>query len=187
MKILAIILLLSISGHADESNSIDKEAVRKIIRKNLASFKKCYDNEVNDNPDIGGKVVLSWDISDTGELKTANIKSSDLKNLNAEECIVSTVKTLKFPEAAKGTTINVSYPFVFANNISGFKVVSLEKGSIYEQLGFKKGDIIKMVNNKPIKNTDDANGIFDQLKNPGKIEIQFLRNGKLQKIFYDIK
>ena len=117
MKLIATILLvLSFGASAGADNSIDKEAVRKVIKNNLPLFQKCYADELKNDPKIKGKVVLSWDISDTGEVKTATIKSSALKNKTAEECIVATVKALKFPEAPQGTFANINFPFVFGKN-----------------------------------------------------------------------
>ena len=81
----------------------------------------------------------------------------------------------------------LAFSTVYAKDLSGFKIISLKKGSIYEQLGFKSGDTIKAVNKKTIKTEEDATGIFDQLKNTNKVEIEFIRNGKTQKAFFDIK
>ena len=114
--ITVITFFLMINTYAENTPSIDKEPVRLVMRKNSSGFKKCYDDELKNSPNIEGKVVLDWDISDTGEVKRASIKSSALNNPNVENCMLSTLRTLKFPEAPKGTDANINYPILFGKN-----------------------------------------------------------------------
>lgn len=84
------------------------------------------------------------------------------------------------------TTLDVGNRDV-AKNPSGFKVVSLEKGSIYEKLGLKQGDVIKTINGKPVNNSKDAMELTSLMKAANKIEIELVRDGSTQKMTYQIK
>ena len=101
---------------AEEKKTIDREDVRQVIRKNTSSIKTCYSNRLKTNPDIEGKVVVEWDISQDGSVSKAGIKSSTLKDEVVENCIVDKIKSLKYPVPPNGNTANISYPFSFSKN-----------------------------------------------------------------------
>lgn len=111
--IILIISIFAINIFAADSNSIDREAVRKIIRKNSKQFKQCYTEQLKQYPKLLGKVVLDWEISDKGDVKTASIKSSTLQNTELHDCMIAVLKKIQFPEAPKGQIAQVSYPFLF--------------------------------------------------------------------------
>jgi hypothetical protein len=74
-----------------------------------------------------------------------------------------------------------------SKNPSGFKMVSLEKGSVYEKLGLKQGDVIKTINGKPVNSPKDAMELTNLLKSADKVEIELVRDGSTQKMTYQIK
>jgi type II secretory pathway component PulC len=69
---------------------------------------------------------------------------------------------------------------------SGFKMVSIDKGSIFEKLGLKEGDIIKNYNGKEIKTPEDAKAVFEDLKTAKKVKLTVERNGKTQIFHYNV-
>jgi hypothetical protein len=116
MRLITIYLILSAAFlvFAKESEvTVDREAVRRVFKSHLSEFKKCYEAEYSKNKTLTGKVVLFLEITDESVVKTANIKSTTLKNENVENCLIDKVKTLAFPAAPKGTVETVTYPFVF--------------------------------------------------------------------------
>lgn len=98
---------------AEFEGEIDKEAVRRVIRANLAQVRACYEEELNKDLSLYGKVMVSWEIQAGGRVGRAFVKSSTLKNRNVEKCIVRRLKTWRFPIPPAGATAAVSYPFVF--------------------------------------------------------------------------
>jgi TonB family protein len=101
-------------GEGEEfSGTIDKEAIRKVIRDNQRQIQACYEKALNKNPQLYGKVTLQWDINESGRVSNAGVKSSSLKNSEVENCILSRLRLWKFPEAPSGTVAGVSYPFLF--------------------------------------------------------------------------
>lgn len=95
------------------SGSIDKEAIRKVIRDNQRQIQACYEKTLNKNPNLYGKVILEWVIIGNGRVANARVKSSTLKNSEVEQCIVSRLRTWKFPEPPPDQEALVSYPFLF--------------------------------------------------------------------------
>ncbi|VTU07927.1 serine protease [Actinobacillus indolicus] len=67
----------------------------------------------------------------------------------------------------------------FANyndkNIKGVEIVQVEKGSVAESRGFKKGDVIVGVNRQTVENLGELRKILDS--NPSAIALNILRDG----------
>lgn len=105
------------AGGGEESftGTIDKEAVRRVVKSALAQFKACYEKEYRMNSKLEGKVVVQWEIHEQGVAKNAQIVrvKSTINNSNVEECVKNRMMALKFPEPPPGTAAEVTYPFIF--------------------------------------------------------------------------
>ncbi len=92
--------------------SIDRDAVAKVVNAHLQEVRACYERALLKDPGLAGKVVLEWSISTSGAVTMARTRSSSLSNGGVERCILSSLKTWKFP-SARGGQVLVSYPFLF--------------------------------------------------------------------------
>ncbi len=93
------------------SGKLDKETVKKYIRKQLAGIKWCYQKAHQRNNKIEGKVTVSFIISATGKVIKSKVASSTLGDKPLEACIEQKVLRWRFPEP-KGGIVKVRYPFV---------------------------------------------------------------------------
>jgi membrane protein involved in colicin uptake len=107
----------AVARNVGAQGSIDKEAVAKVINSHLQEVRACYEKALLKDPSLAGKVVLEWNISTAGLVTSAKTKSSTLRNGTVEGCIMSSLKTWKFPPA-KGAGVLITYPFMF--NSVGF-------------------------------------------------------------------
>ncbi len=71
-------------------------------------------------------------------------------------------------------------------NISGFKVLSIKTGSVYERLGIQPKDIIKGFNGKEIVSPRHAMQLYQNLKTSGSMKLHILRQGKPKTLHYQI-
>lgn len=105
------------AGGAEEDfvGTIDREAVRRVVRSALSAFKACYDREYKSDTRLEGKVVVTWEIHERGVAKNARIVGgkSTIDNAKVEECVRLRMLTLRFPEPPAGTVAEVTYPFLF--------------------------------------------------------------------------
>ena len=105
------------AGGAEEEfiGSIDKEAVRRVVRSALQAFKACYDREYKKDTKLEGKVVISWEIHEKGIAKNARVvrERSTLDNSAVGECVRARLMTLRFPEPPAGAMAEINYPFFF--------------------------------------------------------------------------
>lgn len=97
------------------SGTIDREAIRRVIQANLRVIRACYERQLNRNPDLFGKLVISWEIGEQGRVVSAHVKSNELGNREVGDCVVDRLKGWRFPEPPSNQVVEVSYPFFFSN------------------------------------------------------------------------
>ena len=71
--------------------------------------------------------------------------------------------------------------------INGFRLVDMQPGSIYEQLGLQRMDVIKGVNGEPLDSVQKAMELYNTLKNGNQVKLQVERGGKSDTFTYDVK
>lgn len=96
--------------------TIDKEAIRRVIRAKIYEIKSCYERALNRQEKgkrLEGKIVLGWEIIEKGEARNVKVKSSTLGNPQVENCIRDRLASWTFPEPPPGLIAEVqAYPFV---------------------------------------------------------------------------
>jgi type II secretion system protein C len=60
---------------------------------------------------------------------------------------------------------------------TGFRIVNLKQGSVFEQLGLRQDDIINAVNGKPVRNGEEALSAYQSLTSATQFRIGVLRGG----------
>lgn len=93
--------------------TIDREAVRRVIRSILSQIKSCYERQLRVKSDLEGKVVIEFEIIEQGRVRIAKTKSSTMNDPTVESCVAGRIKSARFPEPPTGTIAVVDYPFVF--------------------------------------------------------------------------
>jgi len=71
-------------------------------------------------------------------------------------------------------------------NGGGFQVRQIQPGSIYEKLGLQSNDIIKSINGEPVRTAEDAIRLYQQLPTLNSVQIEIVRNGNPQNLFYQL-
>ena len=104
-----------VPGRTIIRGSLSKEEINRVIRRNLARFKYCYEKQLNANPNLSGKISVYFMISPTGSVGKASIRESSMNDSAVEKCVTKVMKTLKFPQPRGGGVVVVTYPFVFAS------------------------------------------------------------------------
>jgi Ca-activated chloride channel family protein len=100
-------------GRAVVMGSLDKEILRRIVRRHINQVRYCYEKELGTNPKLAGRVVLKFVIDENGQVTSSEIASTTLNSGSVESCLVAAAKNWEFPKASGGGVVVVSYPFVF--------------------------------------------------------------------------
>jgi len=99
-------------GTADVRGSLSKEVIRRVIRRHLNEVRFCYEQQLNQRPDLEGRVIVNFIISPSGAVQASSVRNSSLGNSAAESCIASAVRRWNFPAPDGGGIVVVNYPFV---------------------------------------------------------------------------
>ena len=91
---------------------LDKEIIRRVIRRHMNEVKFCYDQALVRNPSLYGKVVVKFTIVPTGAVAAATPSDSTV-GLEVGHCVINAVRRIEFPRPMGGGIVNVSYPFAF--------------------------------------------------------------------------
>jgi hypothetical protein len=101
-----------VPGTAQVRGSLDKEIIRRIIRRHINEVKFCYEKELTTHPDLYGRVIVQFIIAGDGHVMTSLVQSSTMNNPLVEQCIAGAVRRWEFPKPQGGGIVQVSYPFV---------------------------------------------------------------------------
>ena len=101
-----------VAGRAEVRGSLDKEIIRRIIRRHINEVKYCYQKELQAKPDLYGRVVIQFTIAATGQVVASVVQQSTMNNPSVEGCIAQAVRRWLFPKPKGGGIVIVSYPFV---------------------------------------------------------------------------
>jgi len=104
---------VSLEG-ASVRGSLDKEIIRRIVRRHLNEVRYCYQQALTRRPTLEGRLVTQFTIAPTGQVLAAIVQSSTLREVSVEACVVNAVKRWEFPAPDRGGLAMVSYPFTFA-------------------------------------------------------------------------
>jgi TonB family protein len=103
-----------ILGVGSVRGTLDKEIIRRVVRRHLNEVKYCYQQALTRRPTLEGRLVTQFTIAPTGQVLAAVVQSSTLRELSVEACVVNAVKRWEFPAPDRGGLAMVSYPFTFA-------------------------------------------------------------------------
>ena len=101
-----------IPGVANVRGQLDKEIIRRIIRRHINEVKYCYEQELTKQPDLGGRIMVQFTIAASGQVIASVLQNSTLGNGRVENCTVQAVRRWEFPAPLGGGIVIVSYPFV---------------------------------------------------------------------------
>ncbi|HEY8211302.1 MAG TPA: AgmX/PglI C-terminal domain-containing protein [Myxococcaceae bacterium] len=97
------------------TGALDAELVRAVIRSHRSQIRYCYEMELARAPALSGKLAVQFIIGSEGQVATANVIDTTLKNPELSRCVISRVQSWVFPKP-KGGVVLVRYPFVFTQS-----------------------------------------------------------------------
>ncbi|MFL5307979.1 MAG: TonB family protein [Polyangia bacterium] len=100
-----------LTGSVSVRGSLDKEIIRRTVRRHLNEVRYCYDGALAAHPALSGRLVVQFTIAPTGRVLAALLSSSTLANVAVESCVVAAVRRWEFPEPQGGGLASVTYPF----------------------------------------------------------------------------
>jgi hypothetical protein len=91
----------------------DKELVRKVIRDHEAQIRYCYEQELQRNPKLEGKVAIRWTINPDGRVSNLQLDgATTLDDKRVQDCMMSRIATWEFPKPKGGGIAIITYPWI---------------------------------------------------------------------------
>ncbi|MBI5549583.1 MAG: energy transducer TonB, partial [Deltaproteobacteria bacterium] len=108
-----------IPGKTTVTGSCERAIIGKVISRHANEIRYCYEVELNKEPNLAGKIGVSFTIDSTGAVGDASIAQSTLNSNNVEQCVLTRIRRWKFPEPKGGGVCVINYPWVFKAAGSG--------------------------------------------------------------------
>ncbi len=95
----------------EQDDPSSPEAVASAIRPQLKAMRDCYERELRKKPGLQGRVVVFFELLETGRIDQLRIEDQTLRSPQAVACMERRVRGWRLPPRAE--RISVSYPLVF--------------------------------------------------------------------------
>jgi serine/threonine protein kinase len=97
-------------GTPQIQGDLDKEIVRRYIRRYLSRISYCYEKELLRDPNLSGTVTVQFFIAPSGSVIQSNGSGVDP---GVASCVAGVIATIVFPKPTGGGGVKVTYPFTF--------------------------------------------------------------------------
>ncbi|ASD64034.1 type II secretion system protein GspC [Bdellovibrio bacteriovorus] len=164
----------------DGMAEIMKVERQKVVFRNLNSNRLEYIEMKKE----GGKVAFGAGKSSGGD------SGKDVQKVGDNNFMIKRADLLKYTNDLSSILMQaraVPNREPGTGNINGFRILDMQPGSIYEQLGIQRMDVIKSVDGTPVDSPAKAMELYNTLKNSPKVTLQVERNGKTETMTYNIQ
>jgi hypothetical protein len=96
------------------SGYLSPEQIMRVVRRNQAAVRYCYENELQRQPSLHGRIEIRWRITRSGTVSSASVGSTTMRNGRVEGCIVRQVRNWRFDQP-DGGEVDVNFPFIFGS------------------------------------------------------------------------
>ncbi len=91
---------------------LEKHEIELVLKQRMSLFMRCYQRELQRNPELQGTVVVRFVVGRDGGIRHSHLRATSLHNSVVESCVVDEVDATRFPRPSGGSVV-VSYPFNF--------------------------------------------------------------------------
>ena len=98
-------------GDAIVTGGLDMEAVNAVIMRNMGQVLYCYEQGLQRNASMAGRVSMKWQINGGGRVSFAKVAHSSVRSALVESCIAGKIRNWKFPKPQGGVNVAVQFPF----------------------------------------------------------------------------
>ncbi len=102
-------------GGTSVTGRLPPEVIQRIVRQNFGRFRFCYEQGLQRQPDLLGRVTIKFVIARDGSVAEVADAGSDLPDGSVASCVLRAFTDLSFPEP-EGGIVNVVYPIVFSSS-----------------------------------------------------------------------
>lgn len=97
-------------GQATVVGDLDKNIIRRYLRRNLQKMQYCYEKQLVTKPQLAGTVTASFTIKTDG--RVAGMKATGI-DADVSKCIGDVIAAIEFPKPKGTGDVKVTYPMTF--------------------------------------------------------------------------
>jgi hypothetical protein len=99
-------------GSGSSAGFCKKGDISRVVRRRAGAIRACYEQRLQVNASLRGKVTVRWTISTSGSVSGASAVGNTLGDSVATSCILRNIRRMRFPKP-EGGICKVQWPFVF--------------------------------------------------------------------------
>lgn len=92
---------------------LDRKVIKDVMREHSKEVRSCYEMATVRQPDLAGRVLSQFTISNTGNVVDVVLRESTVGSPTIEQCLRRHLLTWKFPKPQGGGNVDVVYAFDF--------------------------------------------------------------------------
>jgi len=96
----------------ETKGALSKEQIRRTVRLHMNEVRFCYEQALQANPDLQGRVVVRFVVAGRGNVLSSVTQSSTL-GATPGQCVSRAIQRWQFPAAEDGGVTSATYPFTF--------------------------------------------------------------------------
>lgn len=104
-----------IPGEPETQGALDREIIQRVVRQHRREIRHCYEQQLQRNPDLEGRITIQWTIAPSGDVVAASVQETTMNNSQVERCMAQRIQRWSFPEPEGGGVVRVNYPFNFSS------------------------------------------------------------------------
>ncbi|NDG84425.1 MAG: hypothetical protein EBX52_05220 [Proteobacteria bacterium] len=101
------------TSEAAVDEGLTREEVARVIHAHLNEIRYCYESGILHDPTLSGKLLVDFQINGSGHVPEAGISEATLNGGGVGPCLLSKLRSWKFPEPRGGVKVAIRYPFIF--------------------------------------------------------------------------
>jgi len=102
------------TGQVAVLGAIDKELIRRVIQEHASQIRYCYEQELQRDPKLEGKVVIRWIINADGHVSNPQVDGggTTLSSDPVHRCMMDRIQSWEFPKPKGGGIAVITYPWI---------------------------------------------------------------------------
>ena len=102
------------TGQVAVLGAIDKELIRRVIQEHASQIRYCYEQELQRDPRLEGKVVIRWIINGDGHVSSPQVDggATTLASDVVHRCMMDRIQSWEFPKPKGGGIAVITYPWI---------------------------------------------------------------------------
>jgi len=102
------------TGQVAVLGAIDKELIRRVIQEHASQIRYCYEQELQRDPKLEGKVVIRWIINADGHVTSPQVDGggTTLASDQVHRCMMDRIQSWEFPKPKGGGIAVITYPWI---------------------------------------------------------------------------